>query len=924
MDNIVEIAGGPNLAFGLDVPLPNELFLGKGTVLPLQGWCYSVNAPLRSLDLVVDGRAFPLPNHSWARTDIFREQCPAHDPSGNSLLSGWEGFVPFGSETEEGNVALALRARLETGDVIERQLGVIRLRHGFGANPITAEWPSSGTRIAICMTTYKPPIALFKAQLELIQRQTHTNWICIISDDNTDNETYDRIRFMVKNDKRFVIFQNRTRLNFYENFQQVLCRTPIDADFVALADQDDLWYPQKLETLLRRFDAETHLVYSDARVVDADGKVISPTFWNARRNNYTDLATLMMANTITGASSMIRASLLPDVLPFPKRFGPVFHDHWIGLVAALRGGIGYVDAPLYDYVQHSTGIIGHNYNRWPGAVAAFLGVAKFAPNRSRMATAATATLKQALDDYQFVSLKVMLARTLLLRFPHISPAQRRILERFSKFETSVRAALDEKLTAVKARRATLNLEGLLLWSMVGTRLRNHALRKRKTALTRRQVENPGGRLLDAVVGVRPFQHPASPDPALTLTEESPRHIPVLQFGATKWIHHNITPLTLDELQAHPKRVNLLMSTINFSYVFGGYIGMFNLALRLHREGYHARIVLLEDTEWDIEDWRRKIQKYPGITTLFDDIEVICRFERSIPVEVSPDDRFVATSCWSAHVAHRTAQNFPEKRFLFMVQEYEPYFLPMGSINALFRQAYDLPQVMLFSTQLLQEFFRQERIGIYARPYAEIDAMVFNNAIQKFYPSREQMVRRQRRLLFYARPEEHAARNLFELGMMAIAEVANHPRGDFADWSFHGIGSLGGNTLELKPGLPLELVPKQSLEEYIRFMPSFDVGLSLMMTPHPSLVPIEMASAGMWVVTNTFANKTADRLRQISTNLIGVEPTVQNIRDGIVRAMARVNDIEGRLAGARVNWPTSWKEAISEQTLQRIRTFLGDP
>jgi hypothetical protein len=35
------------------------------------------------------------------------------------------------------------------------------------------------------------------------------------------------------------------------------------------------------------------------------------------------------------------------------------------------------------------------------------------------------------------------------------------------------------------------------------------------------------------------------------------------------------------------------------------------------------------------------------------------------------------------------------------------------------------------------------------------------------------------------------------------------------------------------------------------------------TPHPSLVPLEMASAGMLVVTSTFENKTYDALRAIS-------------------------------------------------------------
>ena len=168
------------------------------------------------------------------------------------------------------------------------------------------------------------------------------------------------------------------------------------------------------------------------------------------------------------------------------------------------------------------------------------------------------------------------------------------------------------------------------------------------------------------------------------------------------------------------------------------------------------------------------------------------------------------------------------------------------------------------------------------PDSETDALVFSNAIQTFCPTRDQLTRTRRRLLFYSRQEEHASRNLFELGMMALAALVQDPRVDLSDWSFHGIGSMGGNMLELKPGLPFELEPKTSLQEYIRKMPDYDVGLALMLTPHPSLVPIEMASAGMWTVTNTLANKTSERLRDISTNLIGVQPTVGAIVDGLVR------------------------------------------
>ena len=145
-------------------------------------------------------------------------------------------------------------------------------------------------------------------------------------------------------DPRFTVVAHPTRLGHYGNFERVLAAVPPDADFVALADQDDVWYPEKLTRTLAAFRPETTLVYADMDVVAPDGTRLAPTYWTTRRNNFTDLASLVFANTVTGAASVFRAELLADVLPFPPRIGDAYHDHWIGCVALTRGSLGYVDA----------------------------------------------------------------------------------------------------------------------------------------------------------------------------------------------------------------------------------------------------------------------------------------------------------------------------------------------------------------------------------------------------------------------------------------------------------------------------------------------------------------------------------------------------------------------------------------------------
>ena len=48
----------------------------------------------------------------------------------------------------------------------------------------------------------------------------------------------------------------------------------------------------------------------------------------------------------------------------------------------------------------------------------------------------------------------------------------------------------------------------------------------------------------------------------------------------------------------------------------------------------------------------------------------------------------------------------------------------------------------------------------------------------------------------------------------------------------------------------------------------------------------MAASGRPVVSTTFATKTAARLAAISPNIIGVEPTIEAIADGLREAIRR--------------------------------------
>lgn len=403
--------------------------------------------------------------------------------------------------------------------------------------------------------------------------------------------------------------------------------------------------------------------------------------------------------------------------------------------------------------------------------------------------------------------------------------------------------------------------------------------------------------------------------------------PPVEYPQIKALRRHIEPLKLNVSERFPRRINVLIGIIDFKYFFGGYISVFNLIKRLSREGYDMRAVVIDECTFLPVTWRDKIKNYRGLEDFFDYVEVVYAYERDEAIECNGDDVFLATSWWSAYVANAALEHLRAKRFLYLTQDYEPIFYNMGPHYVLSRSSYDLPHCAIISTGILKEHYRQNSIGVFRAGAEEGErrSVFFENAILKFDVDAGAMrARRKKRFLFYARPEAHAARNLFEIGMFALARAVENGCFDLADWEFYGIGTIGGaQNIAISGGVDLRLISKVSLNEYRELLPCFDAGMSLMLSPHPSLVPIEMCAAGMVVVTNTFANKTPERMKAISTNFVTAEPNIDAIALALKEAAGRAGDFDERIKGAKVNWSQSWDDSFDAPFIGKINAFIDD-
>ncbi|MCW3067057.1 MAG: hypothetical protein JWN32_4229 [Solirubrobacterales bacterium] len=864
--------------------------VGGGTALFVCGTCFSPAARIRSLDLVVDGERQPVSAHGMPRLDFLHEQGDAH-----AYRSGFWGLARIGPRAAGTTAVIGVHAGLEDGGEAVAELA--RIEVASASAPVAmpgADGDAGRPLVAIGMATYNPPADLLARQLGSIRAQTHAHWVCVISDDCSSPDRFATLQAAVADDPRFVVSRSPRRLGFYRNFERALSLAPAGADLVALADQDDAWDPDKLATLVAAL-GDAQLAYSDARIVARDGALISETYWRDRRNNHDDLLSLLVANAVTGAASLFPRDLLDDALPFPPAQFAHFHDHWLALVALARGDIAFVDRPLYDYVQHGSASLGHATANRMTALRDRLGALRRDP-RERVRRWRTSYFGDACRLLQFGTVLEMRCGD------RMTAPKRRALERFLAADTS-----PVSLATLGARGArellggrteTLGAEWMLFHAFAWRRLLAASARER-----------PARRLrLDAV-----------PPPDLVM---KPNRGALDGAGGALTVAEKIAPLDLAVSEEAPRRVNLLIPSIDLDHFFGGYIAAFNLARRLAERGARVRIVTVDPSPPLPRSWRRRVEAFSGLAGVLDRVEVAFGRETA-GLEVSPTDRFVATTWWTAHIAHAAIRGLGGERFLYLIQEHEPFTFPMGTWAALADESYTFPHVALFSTELLRDWFRRRELGVFADPDGDASSASFQNAITAVAPptAGELAARSTRRLLFYARPEPHAARNMFDLGVLALSRAVED--GAFASgWELHGIGTVeAGRRIGLGGGTTLELVPRAGQEAYAEVLRRHDVGLALMYTPHPSLVPIEMASAGMLTVTNRFENKTAEAMAAISSNLLAVEPTIDGVAAGLRAAAAGVEDVERRARGSAVRWSREWDRSFDGALLDRVDALL---
>ena len=214
--------------------------------------------------------------------------------------------------------------------------------------------------ISIAMCTYNGA-KFIEEQLSSILNQTYKNIEIIITDDGSSDKTIEIIKKYQQNDKRIRLYQNEKNLGFVKNFEKAisLCL----GEYIALADQDDIWKLNKLEMFSMEIK-DNLLIYSDTDLIDKNSVTINKQLIRPRSNLVSGRCNkaFVFYNCASGNTMMFKKELLNKILPIPEKIS--YHDIWIVFIASSIGNITYTEESYTYYRRYSeqvTATIKNNY-----------------------------------------------------------------------------------------------------------------------------------------------------------------------------------------------------------------------------------------------------------------------------------------------------------------------------------------------------------------------------------------------------------------------------------------------------------------------------------------------------------------------------------------------------------------------------------
>ena len=225
-------------------------------------------------------------------------------------------------------------------------------------------------KVDILLATYKPNITYLKEQIESILNQTHKNIKLYISDDySNEQEVIETLETYAKKDDRIELYVQEKNLGYIKNFEFLLTKST--AKHVAFCDQDDIWYPNKIEKSLNTLiEKNVDLIYCNSKHINENDEIINLNYFKYKnmplvkgKNNILTISRYLGL----GCSQIFTSEVRQKMLPYKESV--MAHDWLASFIASEGKGVDYIEEPLFSYRLHTSNVFGgrslnQNISRW--------------------------------------------------------------------------------------------------------------------------------------------------------------------------------------------------------------------------------------------------------------------------------------------------------------------------------------------------------------------------------------------------------------------------------------------------------------------------------------------------------------------------------------------------------------------------------
>ena len=202
-------------------------------------------------------------------------------------------------------------------------------------------------------------------QIMSIVSQSHLEWKLHIIDDYSDGLTKNIInKFISLYPEKIFLYKNPKKLGCHtKSFFYLLRNINLEKNsLIAYSDQDDIWFPNKLETAVKNivkhdYQNQNILFFSEFELINSNGKHVKHKYPKKIKMGINN----SIVQNIAGGNTMVFNSKLGECILKSNYHNVPLHDWWTYIIAtAYNTKIISHRAPLIYYRQHENNVLGVN------------------------------------------------------------------------------------------------------------------------------------------------------------------------------------------------------------------------------------------------------------------------------------------------------------------------------------------------------------------------------------------------------------------------------------------------------------------------------------------------------------------------------------------------------------------------------------